>query len=166
MNNKCRTNNWFSCWRTLCYSTLMAVVVAFTLTSQAFAGVANNGLFELDANPQDPNPAVAPDDWATPPNAGGALKFTGIVDDPAPKSIFDGGKKDIQDLNLSHKKKHNLFVDSHMNMNHIHLEMIQSRSAVVSLGVCRVVLTLLFQPISYNSPAQSYIHAEPQALLR
>ena len=29
-------------------------------------------------------------------------------------------------------------------MNHIHLEMIQSRSAVVSLGVCRVVLTYKF----------------------
>ena len=99
MNNKCRTNNWFSCWRTLCFSTLMAVVVAFTLTTQAFAGVANNGLFELDANPQDPTPAVAPDDWATPPNAGGALKFTGIVADPAPQSIFDGGKKDIQNIN-------------------------------------------------------------------
>ena len=53
-----------------------------------------------------------------------------------------------------------------MNMNHIRLETIQSRSAVVSLDVCRVVLTLLFQPISYNLPAQSYIHAELQALLQ
>ena len=99
MNNKSRMNNWFSCWRTLCYSTLMAVVVAFTLTSQAFAGVANNGLFELDANPQDNSVSGLPDDWATPPDAGGALKFTGIVPDLAPKSIFDGGKKDIQDIN-------------------------------------------------------------------
>lgn len=62
MNNKCRTNNWFSCWRTLCFSTLMAMVVAFTLTSQAFAGVANNGLFELDANPQDNSVSGLPDD--------------------------------------------------------------------------------------------------------
>ncbi len=46
----------------------MAVVVAFTLTSQAFAGVANNGLFELDANPQENSVSGLPDDWATPRN--------------------------------------------------------------------------------------------------
>lgn len=104
MKNKCRTNNWFSCWRTLCYSTLMAVVVAFTLTPQAFAGIANNGLFELDANPQDPTPAVAPDDWETlynngDNNGGSPIKFSHILSDPAPNSIFNGGKKDIQDIN-------------------------------------------------------------------
>jgi hypothetical protein len=36
-------HNWFRVGDPL-LSTLMAVVVAFTLTSQAFAGVANNGL--------------------------------------------------------------------------------------------------------------------------
>ncbi|MDI3324160.1 Ig-like domain-containing protein [Pontibacterium granulatum] len=76
------------------------------------------GLFELDANAvEDGTPP--PDDWETlcDPVAvpggpcqnaggpeGGAFAFTGIVPDPAPQSIFDGGKKDIQDVSQwSHK---------------------------------------------------------------
>ncbi len=70
------------------------------LIPSAYAGVANNGLFELDANPQDDSGTPAPDDWATPPqtNVNNAQIFTGIIPDPYPKSVFDGGKKDIQDI--------------------------------------------------------------------
>nr|WP_321271119.1 hypothetical protein [uncultured Tolumonas sp.] len=66
----------------------------------AYAGVANNGLFEVDGDPQDAISATAPDDWETPPKEGihNVLKFTGIISDPYPQSIFDGGKKDIQDV--------------------------------------------------------------------
>ncbi len=68
------------------------------LIPSAYAGVASNGLFELDANPQDLDKTAPPDDWDTPPDAGGAIIFSQIIADPAPKSIFDGGKKDIQDV--------------------------------------------------------------------
>lgn len=63
-------------------------------------------LFELDANPQD-DPANAPDDdWDTPPNAGGAIEFTGIVPDVggAGDKIFAGNNKDIHEINTwTHK---------------------------------------------------------------
>mgnify|MGYP003424304531 CR=1 FL=1 len=83
-------------WLTaLCLAGAMLMTAAIT---PAYAGVANNGLFELDANPQDLDTTQPPDDWATPPDAGAALLFSGILADPAPQSIFDGGKKDIQDI--------------------------------------------------------------------
>ena len=83
-------------WLTaLCLAGATLMTAAIT---PAYAGVANNGLFELDANPQDDSGMPLPDDWATPPDAGAALIFSGILADPAPQSIFDGGKKDIQDV--------------------------------------------------------------------
>lgn len=84
-------------WLTaLCLASATLLAVAVT---PSYAGVADNGLFELDGDPQD-NPAIAGDDWATPPQSGinNALIFTGIIPDPYPQSIFDGGKKDIQDV--------------------------------------------------------------------
>ncbi len=71
------------------------------LMPSAYAGVNNIGLFELDGNPQDDTTTPIPgDDWDTPPAKGvnNAVYFTGIIPDPYPQSIFDGGKKDIQDI--------------------------------------------------------------------
>lgn len=84
------------------------------LTAQAVDEI---GLFELDANVEDAG-GTAPDDWTTlcqPAGmpggpctnsgpAGGAFAFTGIDPDPAPQSIFEGGRKDIQPISAwSHK---------------------------------------------------------------
>jgi len=71
----------------------------FVLCTAPTFAVHDLGLFELDGNAEDDVPAaVAGDDWDTPPNAGGAFEFTGITADPAPESIFTGGRKDIQDI--------------------------------------------------------------------
>lgn len=67
-----------------------------TAITPAYAGVANNGLFELDANPQDLDTTQPPDDWAT-LDAGlhcYSLEFLQI----SASKYFDGGKKDIQDV--------------------------------------------------------------------
>jgi hypothetical protein len=59
------------------------------------------GLFELDGNAVEPNAAgdLPGDDWETLFNGGGSASvFTGITADPAPQSIFTGGRKDIQDI--------------------------------------------------------------------
>lgn len=57
------------------------------------------GLFELEGNAVDDSGGPAPDDWETLHNGGGsAFVFTGINPDPAPNSIFTGGRKDIQDI--------------------------------------------------------------------
>lgn len=98
MKGKFSGQAWLASLEQLGSVTLVALTLLLTAIPQAYAGVTNNGLFELDANPQDDN-TITGDDWGTPPDAGSALKFTGIVPDPAPKNIFDGGKKDIQDIN-------------------------------------------------------------------
>lgn len=96
----------------------LALGCLFSLTPITTYAVDEIGLFELDANAvEDGTPP--PDDWATlcdpvavpggpcqnPNGSGGdAFAFTGIDADPAPASIFDGGKKDIQDISAwSHK---------------------------------------------------------------
>jgi hypothetical protein len=59
------------------------------------------GLFELDGNAVEPNSTgnLPGDDWETLYNGGGSPNvFTGITSDPAPTSIFTGGRKDIQDI--------------------------------------------------------------------
>lgn len=63
------------------------------------------GHFELDGNAVEPNAAgdLAGDDWQTlhnngNNNGGSANVFTGVKEDTAPKSIFTGGRKDIQDV--------------------------------------------------------------------
>lgn len=91
------SHTWLARLGRLGSATLFALTLLLGMAPHAYAGVNNNGLFELDANPQD-DTTVPGDDWATPPDAGGALKFSGILSDAAPKSIFDGGKKDIQDV--------------------------------------------------------------------
>ena len=74
----------------------MPLVGLAFLASPAVA-VDNLGLFELDGNAVENNGG---DDWKTlydnEPN--GSFVFTGIKPDPAPQTIFDGGKKDIQDV--------------------------------------------------------------------
>jgi hypothetical protein len=59
-------------------------------------------LFELDGNATQ-EAVPSPDDWqflyANGGNTGGhSVAFTGIVADPGNLTIFDGGKKDIQDI--------------------------------------------------------------------
>ncbi|WP_321406579.1 hypothetical protein [Tolumonas auensis] len=91
--------NYKALFTALCLAGATLMTAAIT-PAYAGTGVADNGLFELDGNPQDPGGAALPDDWATPPtkDVNNALIFTGIIKDPAPQSIFDGGKKDIQDI--------------------------------------------------------------------
>jgi hypothetical protein len=86
---------------------ILSLLIAFGSTAPALA-VDDLGLFELDGNAlasADPG-----DDWedlyANGANNGGSPNvFTGVDADPAPQSIFDGGKKDIQTIeeNWSHK---------------------------------------------------------------
>lgn len=78
--------------------TAALLALAVSLSGGTALAVDDIGLFELDGNAvQD---AVAPpDDWATLYGGGGSsFVFTGIKPDPAPLSIFDGGRKDIQDI--------------------------------------------------------------------
>jgi hypothetical protein len=81
-----------------------ALLGAFVV-SNALA-VHDLGLFQLDRNAQDPDPAALPDDWQTlysgGANSGGSSQvFTGIVPDIAtPGTQFQGGgSKDNNDLN-------------------------------------------------------------------
>lgn len=84
---------WLRCWQ----HGLTALALLLALCAPALAATAESP-FELDANPQDDNPALNSDDWATPPDSGAATKFTGIIQDTAPRTIFEGGNKDILDI--------------------------------------------------------------------
>ena len=78
---------------------LLGIIFAL-ITPTAFA-VDELGLFELDGNAVEPNDAgdLPGDDWETLFNGGGSANvFTGVRADPAPVSIFTGGRKDIQDI--------------------------------------------------------------------
>jgi hypothetical protein len=85
---------------------LLASLAALALTPNLSAALDVDTLdFELDANATD-EVANPDDDWATPPNAGSAAEFTGILEDlgGAGDQIFAGNNKDIQDLSAwSHK---------------------------------------------------------------
>jgi hypothetical protein len=86
---------------------LLASLAAAALTPGLASAVDVDtlGLFELDANATD-NAAVTGDDWNTPPDAGSAIQFTGILQDlgGAGDKIFAGNNKDIQDITAwSHK---------------------------------------------------------------
>lgn len=57
--------------------------------------------FELDADATDNHPGSPSDDWNTvkeKADGGNAEVFTGIIRDASPRTIFGGGKKDIQDV--------------------------------------------------------------------
>ena len=86
---------WPHCWQ----HGLTALTLLLALCAPVLAATAESP-FELDANPQDniDTGAVMSDDWDTPPDTGGATKFTGIIQDTAPRSIFGGGDKDILDI--------------------------------------------------------------------
>ncbi len=88
----CRTLSWTG----VCFSAFML------MTGSAFA-VHDLGIFELDGNAIQNAATTPPDDWQTlynngQNNGGHATVFTGIKQDPAPNSIFNGGLKDIQDI--------------------------------------------------------------------
>jgi hypothetical protein len=87
---------------------LLASLAAIALTPGLAAAIDVDtlDLFELDANATDEANNEPDDDWATPPNQGGAAEFTGILQDlgGAGDKIFAGNNKDIQDLSAwSHK---------------------------------------------------------------
>lgn len=86
---------WPRCWRQGLGLTALTLLLA--LSAPALAATADSP-FELDANPQDDVPVANSDDWATPPDSGGSTKFTGIVQDTAPRTIHGGGDKDILDI--------------------------------------------------------------------
>jgi hypothetical protein len=78
-----------------CTSVCLAALLSFAFPALA---VDELGLFELDGN-ADYNGTA--DDWENlynPPPLGSYYEFTGIEADPAPESIFTGGRKDIQDI--------------------------------------------------------------------
>jgi hypothetical protein len=84
---------------------LLASLAALAFTSNPAVAIDVDTLdFELDANAHD-DPAAG-DDWDTPPNAGSAVEFTGILEDVggAGDRIFAGNNKDIHDINTwTHK---------------------------------------------------------------
>lgn len=76
------------------------ILVVMALVWIPLRAVHDLGLFELEGNAID-DPAVAGDDWNTVllGTGGGAIANTGVLSDPAPKSIFtQGGSKDPQDI--------------------------------------------------------------------
>lgn len=80
---------------------------AGTSASKAALGVDDDTIFELEGDAVDETGSGAPtgDDWST-VNATGGSSFvhTGVLADPAPQSIFTGGRKDIQVIaDWSHK---------------------------------------------------------------
>ncbi|MBY8215811.1 hypothetical protein KW517_17510 [Vibrio fluvialis] len=84
--------------RTLC----LGLILGF-FTTPVFA-VHDEDVFELDGNAVDAA-GTAGDDWSNIYNdTDSANVTTGIIADPSPKSIFTGGRKDIQDVpQWSHK---------------------------------------------------------------
>lgn len=83
------------------YVTILATL-GVVLPPKAHA-VHETGLFELEGNAEQDASPPPPEDWETlydnGNNTGGDSEtFTDIKADPAPNSIFDGGKKDIQDV--------------------------------------------------------------------
>lgn len=93
-------------WRHLLAVAALPLLLSFAQPVQALVNAEYP--FELDANPWDAPDAAhgdptnkLGDDWSTPPDDpvnGGALKFTGILQDTAPKTVFTGGEKDILDI--------------------------------------------------------------------
>lgn len=87
---------------------LLSIIAAIALapTAAPAIDVDTLDLFELDSNASD-DPANAPDDdWDTPPDAGGAIEFTGIIPDVGDLGdrIFAGNNKDIHEVNTwTHK---------------------------------------------------------------
>ncbi len=71
--------------------------IGFVGSGSVFAGVDTNGLFELEGNAIEE--AAPGDDWEVLASGGGTSSaFTGILNDAGLLSIFDGGKKDTQDI--------------------------------------------------------------------
>lgn len=82
---------------TKCTRTIINIclLVSLGLAGPALA-VDDLGLFELEGNAVNDNLA---DDWEDLHTGGGSAQtFTGINPDPAPQSIFTGGRKDIQPI--------------------------------------------------------------------
>lgn len=89
----CCTSRWAT-FTSLVIGALVALLFMFT---PAFA-VHDLDLFELDGNALDDG-LVNGDDWNTPPvPTGSAEEFTGILHELPDKTIFTGGRKDIQNI--------------------------------------------------------------------
>lgn len=75
------------------------IVLALIAARATLNAVHDLGIFELEGNAVD-DPAVAGDDWSTVNFGGGSpIVRTGVLADPAPRSIYTGGgSKDPQDI--------------------------------------------------------------------
>jgi hypothetical protein len=78
-------------------------VLALAFGAGSATAVDDLGLFELESNAAQNGPLPGAEDWETlyagGANTGGSSNaFTGIIADPAPQSIFTGGRKDIQEI--------------------------------------------------------------------
>jgi hypothetical protein len=85
-------------WKPVAAIGLILVVLAYWFVPAS--AVHDLGLFELEGDAVE-DAAVAGDDWTTVllGTGGGAITNTGVLSDPAPKSIFtQGGSKDPQDI--------------------------------------------------------------------
>lgn len=79
-------------------SVAVILTASLFLVSSPVLAVDDLGLFELDGNAVQ-NATAPPDDWETLYFGGGSANvYTGVTADPAPLSIFTGGRKDIQDI--------------------------------------------------------------------
>jgi len=91
------------CFKTIAVGIAFAVAVFFAADARYVFAVDQLGLFELDGNATDNSGAPLPDDWQTlyaggAETGGSSSVYTGVTPDPAPQSIFTGGRKDIQDI--------------------------------------------------------------------
>lgn len=77
---------------------LATLALWLVVGTPAQATISRDTPFELDADPTDNIDVPESDDWNTPPTSGGAIRFTGILQDKAPRSVFSGGDKDTLDV--------------------------------------------------------------------
>jgi hypothetical protein len=83
----------------LTVSCLFILLLATLLSTPAFA-VDDIGVFEMDGNAQEGD-IPGYEDWETLYDGGGtSMVFTGVVHDHQGKTIFEGGRKDIQDIGM------------------------------------------------------------------
>jgi hypothetical protein len=82
---------------------LVMIILSTSLLSISAMAVDDIGRFEMDANAAEGGPYGTSEDWATlfadgSENGGTPIVFSGILHDHGPLSIFEGGRKDILDL--------------------------------------------------------------------
>lgn len=89
---------WPRCWQQGLRLTALTLLLAL---SNPVLATTQYTPFELDADATDNNSGSPSDDWNTVKekiDGGNADVFTGILKDSPPRTIFGGGRKDIQDV--------------------------------------------------------------------